>query len=127
MNRSISDTARILGVERDQVKNWAFQFSEFLSEAANPAKGQPRHFTDSDFLVLAYISKHWEAAGELEAFKGGLEEQDHLDEEFRELLYLHAPILQEPPDGLDETWQHGVLWTGGHGQQRFDSEVLPIV
>ena len=30
-----------------------------------------------------------------------------------EHLYLHTPLIQEPPDDLDETWRHGILLVGG--------------
>jgi hypothetical protein len=69
---------------------------------------------------LAYISKSWRSNPDLEAIRIGLEDEDHFEETFRELLYLNTPILQEPPEGLDETWRHGVLLIGGHGQERFE-------
>ena len=30
-----------------------------------------------------------------------------------EHLYLHTPLIQEPPDDLDETWRHGILLVRG--------------
>ena len=39
----------------------------------------------------------------------GLNAEDHFDERFRQFLYQHTPILQELPEGIDETWQHGVV------------------
>jgi hypothetical protein len=120
MNRNITQTARVLGVERDQVKKWASLFEKFLSKQTNPGDGQPRRFADSDLLVLAYVSTLWEDEPDLEAIRIGLNREDYLDEKFYEFLYLNSPILQEPPENLDETWRHGVLWVGGHGQERFE-------
>ena len=85
MNRSVADTARILGVDGEQMKAWAWTFKDHLSGRANPGKGRPRKFTDSDVLALIYVCQ------------------------YRDLLDAHTPILQEPPDDLDETWRHGIL------------------
>jgi hypothetical protein len=39
---------------------------------------------------------------------------DHYgNDHYRDLLYAHTPILQEPPDDVDETWRHGILLVGG--------------
>lgn len=120
MSRNITETARVLGVKCDQVTEWASLFHEYLGKQANPRNGGPHCFSDLDLLVFAYIATLWETKPDLEAIKIGLNREDHLDEEFCKLLYLNSPILQEPPDGLNETWEHGVLWIGGHGQERFE-------
>jgi len=60
MNRNVSQTALILGVEGEQVKTWAWLFKEYLSPQANPAKGSPRSFSDSDLLALMHVAMHWE-------------------------------------------------------------------
>jgi hypothetical protein len=120
MNRNISEIAGALGVERDQVEKWSILFDEYLSERAKPTSGQRRRFSDLDFLVLAYVSSLWEDEPDLEHIKIGLNQEGYLDEKFYEFLYLNSPILQEPPEDLDETWRHGVLWVGGHGQELFE-------
>lgn len=44
----------------------------------------------------------------------GLEREDHYDNDrYRDLIYKNTPILQEPPEDLDETWRHGILLNGG--------------
>jgi len=114
MNRNVSQTARILGVDNQQVKTWAWLFKEHLSPQANPAKGRSRTFTDSDVLALVYVAMHWEDDPDMEAIRSGLNEQEfYHDDKDREILYLHTPILQEPPADLDETWRHGILLNGG--------------
>jgi hypothetical protein len=90
MNRSVADTARILGVDGEQMKAWAWTFKDHLSGRANPGKGRPRKFTDSDVLALIYVCQ------------------------YRDLLDAHTPILQEPPDDLDETCRHGILLIDGY-------------
>jgi hypothetical protein len=52
MNRNVSQTAHILGVDGQQVKTWAWAYKDYLNEKTNPGKGKPRTFTDSDVLVL---------------------------------------------------------------------------
>jgi hypothetical protein len=114
MNRSVSQTARILGVDVQQVKTWAWIFKEHLSGQANPAKGRPRAFTDSDMLALMHVAMHWEENPDMENIKIGLNREDHYDDDrYREILYNHTPLLQEPPEDLDETWRHGVFLNGG--------------
>ena len=117
MNRSVAQTARVLGVDSAQVKSWAFTFRDFLSKQTNPPKGTPRTFSDSDVLALAYICARWEANPDLEAILDGLNDDAHHEKEFCELLYLHTPLLQELPDDLDETWRHGILMCGAGGQE----------
>jgi hypothetical protein len=113
MDRSTSETARVLGVDVQQVKTWAWRFREHLSRGANPAKGHPRTFSETDVLVLIYVAMHWEDDPDLEAIRIGLNCENHYEDGFRELLYGNTPILQEPPENLDETWRHGVFLNGG--------------
>jgi len=113
MTRNVSQTARILGVDGQQVKTWAWSFKEHLSGQANPAKGCPRVFTDSDMLALMYVYMHSDGGDDIEEIRAGLDREDHYDDQYRDLLYAHTPILQEPPDDLDETWRHGILLNGG--------------
>lgn len=113
MNRSVSQTARILGVNIPQVKTWSWQFKEQLSPKANPPKGSPRVFTDSDILALAYVVMHWGEQPDIEDIQIGLSREDHHDDQYRKYIYQATPILQEPPDDLDETWRHGILLSGG--------------
>lgn len=109
MDRSVSQTAKILGVDVQQVKRWAWLFKEYLSNGANPGKGRERTFTDADVLALIHVAMHWEENPDMEAIRCGLDgDYDH----YRHFLYQNTPILQEPPEGLDETWTHGLLLNG---------------
>ncbi len=42
----------------------------------------------------------------------GLNSDAHRDSRYYEHLRLHTRIFQDPPDGLDETWTHGLLFLG---------------
>ena len=109
MYRTTAQVARILEVDSAQVKSWAVTFKDYLGTHANPRKGETRTFTDADVLALAYIWWNWETEPDLDAIRAGLNSGDQYEREFCEHLYRHTPILQEPPDDLDETWRHGVL------------------
>ncbi len=114
MNRTVSQAARVLGVDAKQVKTWAWRFREHLSSQANPPKGRSRAFTDSDVLALMHVAEHWEENPDIENIEAGLRSEDHFARDrYREMLYQQTPLLQEPPDDLDETWQHGILLNGG--------------
>jgi hypothetical protein len=114
MNRNVSHAAKVLGVDVPQVKQWAHLFKEYLSGRANPAKGRPRLFCDTDLLVLSFVCLHWEESPDIEAIRIGLNQEDHYEEELVQNLYSYTPLLQDPPDDLDETWRHGVLLNGAN-------------
>lgn len=114
MNRNVAEAARILGANREQVKTWAWTYKDRLSEQANPGKGKPRLFTDSDMLALIYVCDRTESGEPADEIRAGLDREDHYgNDRYRDLLYAHTPILQEPPDDFDETWRHGILLVGG--------------
>ena len=113
MNRTAAKVAKILEVKKEQVLRWAFDFKDYLSAAANPAKGKVRMFNDADLLALMYIWNHWEEEPDVECIKVGLNQGEHYEDSFVEHLYLHTPLIQELPDDLDETWRHGILLAGG--------------
>ncbi len=95
------------------VKRWAKLFGDYLSADANPAKGKTRVFSDQDMLVLTYVMNEWEDDPDLGAIKIGLNREEHFAAPYIEHLYLHTPLLQDPPEGMDETWRHGILFSGG--------------
>lgn len=114
MNRTVSETARILGVDVQQVKSWASLFRNHLSSRANPPKGRARSFQESDVLALMHVAMHWEDEPDLESIRIGLNCEDHFENDtYRTILNRHTPILQEPPEDLDETWKHGIFLNGG--------------
>ncbi|HUS05113.1 MAG TPA: hypothetical protein VMZ52_02370 [Bryobacteraceae bacterium] len=114
MNRNVAEAARILGVDGQQIKTWAWAFKAYLSVEANPGKGKPRTFTDSDVLALMYIYERSELNEPADEIRAGLDREDHYgNDRYRDLLYAHKPILQDPPDDLDDTWRHGILFVGG--------------
>jgi hypothetical protein len=109
MDRTVSQTARVLETDVPQVKAWAWLFKGYLGTGANPAKGRARTFTDADVLALLYVAFYWEDNPDLESIRTGLNAGDQFDERYIKFLYQHTPILQEPPDGIDETWRHGIF------------------
>ncbi len=109
---TVSDVARFLGVDRDKVKRWAKEFAEYLSLTAQPAKGQERQFSEADLRVLAVIAEHLELGNDADDVHYALNSGRQYDEPLLELARLHSPLFQDPPDEMDETWQHGTLIGG---------------
>ena len=54
---TVSEVARIIGVESGKVKRWAKDFAEYLSLPDHPGKGRERQFTESDLRVLAVVAR----------------------------------------------------------------------
>jgi hypothetical protein len=110
MTRNVAEAARVLGVAAQQLKTWAWAYKDHLNTSANPGKGEPRTFTDSDVLALMYVCDRSLSGETAEEISLGLDREDHYSSDrYRELLYAHTPILQELPDDLDEPWRHGIL------------------
>lgn len=120
MKRSVSQAAKVFGVEVALVKRWASMFADHLSESANPRKGVPRAFTDTDMVALCYVWQKWEDQPDVDVITMGLNSEDHFDHRFVEHMYLHTPLLQDPPENEEEPWRHGFIWSGGHGQGQFE-------
>lgn len=57
---TVSEVARLLGVEPAKVKQWAKEFAVYLSLTARPAKGRERQFSEADLRVLAVVAEHLE-------------------------------------------------------------------
>jgi hypothetical protein len=113
MKYGVAEAARILQVEKDLIKTWAFKFSDYLNPKANPSKGQPREFTIDDIRVMAYIFTYWEENPDIEYIKIGLNSNNHYEDELiYDLLVETIPVFIEPPENMDETWKHGVLFGG---------------
>lgn len=112
MKFGVSEAARIFEVDRNLVKTWAYQFSEYLGPGANPGKGIPRHFSAEDLRVLAYVSMYWEDQPDLESIRIGLNTDCHFEEPYNSLLTSVTPLFQELPEGLDESWRHGTVVGG---------------
>jgi hypothetical protein len=109
----VSEVARILGVDRNFVKKWAFHFKEHLTQEARPSKGTPRQFTPADLQVFAYVSTYWAEEPDFEYIEAGLNCGAHQGEPYDDILTSVTPLFQEPPEELDETWRHGSLVDGG--------------
>jgi DNA-binding transcriptional MerR regulator len=109
---TVSEVARLLGVDPDKVKSWAKEYAEYLGLTAQPAKGQERRFSEADLRVLAVIAEHLELGNEADDVHYALNSGRQYDESLLEFARLHSPLFQDPSDELDETWQHGSLIGG---------------
>src|ERR1700722_3203882 len=109
---TVSEVARLIGVDRDKVKAWAKEFAEYLSLTAQPAKGRERQFSEADLQVMAVIAEHLELGNDADDVHHALNSGQQYAEPLIELARLNSPIFQDPSDEMDETWQHGVLIGG---------------
>ena len=85
MKYGVAETARILGINIQQLKTWAYQFRDNLSASANPRKGTPRIFTAEDVLALLYVSHFWEDEPDIEAIFAGLNLGHHFEDIYGDL------------------------------------------
>jgi hypothetical protein len=112
MKFGVSEVARILKVDRDLIKTWAYLFRDYLKPPANPSKGNPRQFCTEDLRVLAYVSMYWEDNPDVESIRCGLNTEDHFEELYNDFIATVTPLFREPPEGLDESWRHGTVIGG---------------
>ncbi|MDO3641353.1 HEPN domain-containing protein [Mucilaginibacter sp. L3T2-6] len=110
---SLADAARLFKVDKDIVKKWCYYFSEYLSKNANPTKGTPREFNLEDIRIFGYILQYWEDEPDFENIKYGLNSNSHHDDFLiDEFILLNTPFVIEPPEDIDESWKHGILFVG---------------
>lgn len=113
MKLSAAEAAKILSVERDLIKTWAVKFADHMTKGANPSKGIPREFGLDDIRVMAYVLQYWEDNPDIECIAMGLNSGSHYDHPLIDnLIFQITPVFVEPPENLDETWKHGVIYAG---------------
>lgn len=113
MKFSVGEIARILQVEKELVKTWSYKFFEYLSSAANPSKGMLRIFELDDLRVLAYVLMYWEDDPDIESIKSGLNSNEHYEIDLIDnLISQITPLFIKPPENIDETWKHGIIFSG---------------
>jgi len=109
MNYGVAETARILEIDTQQLKAWAYKFRDNLSDSANPEKGVPRSFTTADVLVFLYVSHFWEDDPDIEAIVVGLNSGEHLEDMYVHFLWNRIPLLEnDVPEHLDEPSRYGL-------------------
>lgn len=96
---SISQTAKLFGVERKTILDWSYYFSEYLSKSSNPPKREQRFYTIEDIRIFAYVLLYWEEKPDIEYIKYGLNSGEFYDiEPINNLISHITPIFQEPTD-----------------------------
>lgn len=108
----VSEAARLIDVDRDLIKKWAYLFRDYLKAPANPPKGTPRQFCADDLRVLAYVSIYWEDDPDIEAIRCGLDSEDHFEDLYNNFMTTVTPLFRDPPEELDENWRHGTIIGG---------------
>lgn len=110
---SVADAAAILNVEKKLIKDWAYFFSDYMGQHANPAKGLAREFRVEDIRVMAYVLMFWEEEPDITYIKQGLNSNSHYENEaINNLIIGITPFFIEPPEDIDENWKHGVVFSG---------------
>lgn len=112
MKYGVSETARLLNVDRETIKTWAYTFSDYLSSEANPGKGKVRHFLISDIRVFAYVLMYWEDEPDMENIIYGLNSNSHFEyDTIDDFIIGITPLFRAMPEDIDETWR-GVVFGG---------------
>ncbi len=94
---SIGILAKELDVDRDKIKEWTIKFSDFLSDFANPPKGETRQYNQADQYALALIAYLYDTDDRPnvdESIRAALEQNEHL-----QMIPIHEQTLF--PDALD--------------------------
>jgi hypothetical protein len=112
MMKTAGDVARIFRVDKKTVKTWAHKFRDYLSPTANPPKGNTHLFSQRDLMVLALVAQYWEEEPDYEHTYAMLNRGDQYAEHYVRIAYLNTPLLQEPPDDIDEPRRDTVLLGG---------------
>ncbi len=113
MKYTIASVAKIFKVERKAVKDWVYHFSDYLTSGANPTKGTERLFEMEDIRVMAYIFSYWEDDPDFECIRIGLNSNSHYEHDLIDNLITElSPFFVTPPENIDDTWKHGVLFGG---------------
>jgi len=113
MRFSINEVAHIVEVDIDKIDEWTKIFSEYLSQDALFAKGPARLYTIEDVRVMAYVHLYWEDNLDIENIKIDLNANSQYHHELiANLIAEITPFFSEPPDNMDDTWTHGILFAG---------------
>lgn len=110
MKFAISDVSKKLRLQNDVVKTMSKVFSEYLSSGANPSTGITREFCLDDLRVFSYASYYWEDEPDIESIKIGLNNGEHFEYPFNEIVSTIAPVFSHPPDGIEDPVRTYVLF-----------------
>ncbi len=105
--------ARILKVEKDNIRKWSHIFSEFLSPKSKSVDGSPMLFNTNDLAVLSYVNVYWELEPDIESIKLCIQAEEHLDFPFYEIIQQAAPIFIDPPENIEELASEETVLFGG--------------
>lgn len=104
--------ANIFLVDVPTVKKWAYEFRDYVSETANPPKGETRSFTLEDLIVFGLVSDYWEDEPDYQHITMMLNSQEHLRDKYITFAYLNAPLLQDIPNNWDEPTRQMIIIGG---------------
>lgn len=70
---SIRDVATLYGITTENARQWAIEFSRYLSPTASPGDGQKRAFSDEDMEVFDLVAKSKKAKRTFEDIHAALQ------------------------------------------------------
>ncbi|MCA9947561.1 MAG: hypothetical protein KC449_28975, partial [Anaerolineales bacterium] len=114
--RTVAEIAHLLNIERDAIKKWSYEFSDYLSSTASPPKGETRLYDESDLRVLILIRAYWKRESAVN-IRRMLDSGDHNQGSFANFARLYTPIFRENrPEDID--------FYGPQGWAKFNSTTL---
>ena len=114
--RTIAEVAQLLNIDRDTIKKWTDEFSEYLSSTAVPSKGQTRLYNESDLRALILIRVYWNREPGVNIRKM-LDEDEHNQGRFANFAQIYTSIFRENrPEDID--------FYGPQGWSNFSSTIL---
>jgi hypothetical protein len=110
---TVSDVARMLKVEKANIKKWSHLFAEFLSPTAKSIDGSPALFSTTDLAVLGYVNVYWELEPDIDSIKLCIQAEEHLEFPFYELIQQATPIFINVPDDTENLNPEETVLFGG--------------
>ena len=100
--KTISDIQKLFFVDKATVSKWCFEFKEYLPSEQNRRPGQERLFIWEDIIVLSYISYHWEDNPDIESISIGLNNEEYMEDFFKNFANKNSPIFSDLPENPDD-------------------------
>lgn len=108
----VSEVAKLLNVERNVIKTWAFNFSKYLQCEASPPEGMIRQFSLDDLRVLTYVSFYWEQDPDIVCIQYGLNANEHFESPYNEFIKSIIPLFSDIPGNVEEYCAKGLVFEG---------------
>lgn len=117
----VADIAHLLDIkDKNLIKLWCYKFSDYLSDSANPEKGETRNFSVDDLRILSLVSFYWEDEPDYVAIESRLSSGDQYLEIYNNSIYMQTSLFQEMPDDVGEDYKFCIALNGDFLHQPID-------